>query len=39
MQSTQMPDLTVLDPAGHEVGLADLAAGRPLVLAFLRHFG
>jgi hypothetical protein len=39
MQSTLTSDLTVLDLAGNEVRLADLAAGRPLVLAFLRHFG
>ncbi len=37
--SDQLPDLTVLDTEGHEVKLRDLAADRPLLLAYLRHFG
>jgi hypothetical protein len=32
-------DLTLLDQAGNEVGLAGLAADRPLLVGFLRHFG
>jgi hypothetical protein len=37
MRLTQ--DVTVLDPSGERVRLLDLAADRPLVLVFLRHFG
>jgi len=33
------PDLTVLDTEGRTVRLRDLAAGRTLVIVFLRHFG
>jgi hypothetical protein len=36
---TLTPDVTVLDPTGASVRLVDLAAERPLVLVFLRHFG
>jgi hypothetical protein len=31
--------LTILDRDGQEVELASLAAGGPVVIAFLRHFG
>ncbi len=36
---SQLPDLTVLDPDGRQLRLRQLAADRPLVLSFLRHFG
>lgn len=35
----QLPNLTVLDTEGHEVDLRHLAKERPLVLAYVRHFG
>jgi hypothetical protein len=37
--ASQLPNLTVLDTKGHEVNLLDLAKDRPLVLAYVRHFG
>jgi len=37
--ASQLPDLTVLDTEGQKVNLRDLAAQRPLVIAYLRHFG
>lgn len=37
--ASQLPDLTVLDTEGHEVDLRHLAKERPLVLAYVRHFG
>jgi len=37
--TTELPNLTVLDIGGHEVDLRDLAKERPLVLAYVRHFG
>jgi hypothetical protein len=33
------PDLTVLDTGGQTVRLRDLAAGKALVIVFIRHFG
>jgi hypothetical protein len=33
------PELTALDMRGRRVRLADLAADRPVILCFLRHFG
>jgi peroxiredoxin len=33
------PDLTVLDTSGQTVRLRDLAAGKALVIVFIRHFG
>lgn len=33
------PDLTLLKPSGEPVQLSSLWAGRPLLLAFTRHFG
>ena len=33
------PDLTVLDAGGQTVRLRDLAAGKALVIVFIRHFG
>jgi hypothetical protein len=37
--ASQLPNLTVLDTEGHEVDLRHLAKERPLVLAYVRHFG
>jgi hypothetical protein len=31
--------LSALDPQGNRVELASLAAARPVLLVFLRHFG
>jgi hypothetical protein len=39
MAMTLSSDAAVLDPTGTSVRLVDLAAERPLVLVFLRHFG
>ncbi|MGH7882652.1 MAG: peroxiredoxin-like family protein [Candidatus Dormibacteraceae bacterium] len=39
MQVATPTKLQVLDTAGNPVNLGDLAAKRPLVVAFLRHFG
>ena len=39
MPMTLTPDVTVLDPTGESVRLSELAADRPVILAFLRHFG
>jgi hypothetical protein len=33
------PDLDVLDVSGHEIPLSSFWAGRPAVVALLRHFG
>lgn len=33
------PDLTITDSTGERVSLATLWAERPLLLAFLRHYG
>jgi peroxiredoxin len=33
------PDVEVLDPQGRAVRLSSLWADRPVVLAFLRHYG
>jgi hypothetical protein len=35
----RLPEMTVLDTDGRQVGVRDLARERPLILAFLRHFG
>jgi hypothetical protein len=37
--ASELPDLTVLDTEGREVGLRGLAAGRSLLLSYVRHFG
>jgi hypothetical protein len=37
--ATELPNLTVLDTEGREVDLHGLADGRPLLLAYVRHFG
>lgn len=37
--ASQLPNLTILDTEGHEVDLRHLAKDRPLVLAYVRHFG
>ena len=37
--ASHLPNLTVLDTEGREVDLRDLARERPLVLAYVRHFG
>ncbi len=37
--ATQLPVLTVLDTEGQKVNLRDLPKQRPLVIAYLRHFG
>lgn len=34
-----LPDLTILDTEGREVNLRDIAADRPLILVYVRHFG
>jgi len=36
---TALADLGLLDVEGRAVRLRDLAADRPLLLCFLRHFG
>jgi hypothetical protein len=35
----RLPELTVLDLEGETVRLADVWAERPVILAFVRHFG
>ena len=35
----ELADAVVLDEQGHEVRLGDAWASRPVVLAFVRHFG
>jgi hypothetical protein len=37
--AASLETLTVLDTGGHSVPLATLWADRPVVIAFLRHFG
>jgi len=36
--ASQLPSLTILDTEGREVDLRGLAADRPLLLAYVRHF-
>jgi peroxiredoxin len=33
------PDLSVTDQSGEQLALSSLWQGRPLLLAFLRHYG
>ena len=35
----KLPDITVLDTEGREVNLRDIVADRPLILAYVRHYG
>jgi hypothetical protein len=37
--ATKLRNIEVLDPAGNPVRLGELWRQRPVVLAFIRHFG